>query len=136
MQVLHQVLIAGADKTQATALAMEFWTSKGYTVHNSSYNCLVFRSKNYGSFGLVIAAFKGKRVEYQQSGIELTMLCQTHPSMVKWELQFDCYHLDKKDDAEFDQETKNWCDEFDQFCREWMGNVGELTTGQARTDTA
>lgn len=135
MQAVHQVVITGADKTQATALAMEFWTSKGYTFHSSSYNCLIFRSMNYGSFGLVVSAFMGEEIEYKQCGIELTMLCQTHPRTVKWELQFNCYHLDEEDE-EFNQETRNSCDEFDQFCREWMGNVGELTTGQTRTDTA
>ena len=31
----HQVKIPGADKTQAAALAIEFWTGKGFIVHTS-----------------------------------------------------------------------------------------------------
>lgn len=138
MRAVHQVVIAGADKTQATALAIEFWTSKGYTVHKDSYNCLVFWSHWYGSFRNMFRKFKIGRgeenPEYGEMSIELTMLCQTHPTEVKWELQYHVMGYEDKDGA-FNQETRKWCNEFDVFCRRWMGNVDELATGQARAET-
>ena len=57
LQADYQVAIEGADKTQATALAIEFWTDQGFIVHSSSYNCIIFRRNGYGSLGKLLDSF-------------------------------------------------------------------------------
>ena len=44
-----EVSVPGLNKTQALALAMEFWTGQDYIEHQSSYNRIVFRKNGYGT---------------------------------------------------------------------------------------
>ena len=125
LQANHQVIIPAADKTQATVLAIEFWTSKGFTVHSNSYNCIVLRSNGYGSIGrLYEFLFGGEAKPWAQHPMELTVLCQVLPQEAKWNLSFKLPDSYTEESLEgFTQITKFWCNEFADFCRQWMNNA-------------
>lgn len=122
LQANHQVIIAGADKTQATALAIEFWTGKGFIVHTSSYNCIVLRSNSYGSMGRLCEFIFGSEAKpWDQIPMELTVLCQVLPQETKWNLSFKLHSIYTETHLEsFTQAAKSWCNEFADYCREWM----------------
>jgi hypothetical protein len=123
LQANHQVKIPGANKTQATALAIEFWTGKGFIVHTSSYNCIVLRSNRYGSIGRLYEYIFGGGVKpWDQHPMELTVLCQVLPQETKWNLSFKLPYTET-DLESFTQVTKSWCNEFSDFCLQWMKNA-------------
>lgn len=127
-QAKHQVKIDGADKTQATALAIEFWTSKGFKVHSDSYNCIVLRRNGYGTmgklFGCLLEEFAGgEETPFDQAPVELTVLCQVLPNEAKWDLDFNLSYYSEKNPGDFSQASQAWCNEFASFCREWMNNT-------------
>ena len=129
LQAKHQVKIPGADKTQATALAIEFWTSKGFTVHSDSYNCIVLRRHGYGTtrrfLGCVIEELAGgEETPFDQAPVELTVLCQVLPKEAKWNLNFKLSYYSEKNPGDFSRASQSWCYEFAAFCREWMNNTG------------
>lgn len=127
LQANHQVIIPAADKTQATALAIEFWTSKGFTVHSNSYNCIVLRSNGYGhvSIGRLYGFLFGSETKpWDQIPMELTVLCQVLPQETKWNLSFKLpIDYTETNFEPFTQATKSWCNEFSDFCRQWINNA-------------
>jgi hypothetical protein len=130
LQANHQVIIHGADKTQATALAIEYWTSKGFTVHSSSYNCIVLHRNGYGSIGKRLGnLFNGlvsevKELSWDRIPTELTVLCQVLPKEAKWDLAFKLASgYSEKNPGDFSSASCSWCNEFADFCRQWMDNA-------------
>jgi hypothetical protein len=130
LQANHQVKIPGADKTQATALAIEFWTSKGFIVHSSSYNCIVLHRNAYGSFGKLVGRVvkelvsEEKDIAFDQIPTELTVLCQVLPKESKWDLSFKlAAGYEEKNPGDFSSVVVSWCNEFSDFCRQWMNNA-------------
>jgi len=126
----QQVKIPGADKTQATALAIEFWTSKGFIVHGSSYNCIVLRRNGYGSIGKLFGSFfdrlvsEEKGISFDQIPTELTVLCQVLPKEAKWDLSFNlAVGYEENNPGDFSSLVGSWCNEFADFCRQWMSNT-------------
>ncbi len=125
LQANNWVTIPDADKTQATTLAIEFWTSKGFTVHSNSYNCIVFRRNGYGSVGkLIIDSLLAEELPFDQIPTELTVLCQVLPKEAKWNLSFKLgAGYSEKNPGDFSIASLSWCSEFDAFCRKWMDNA-------------
>ena len=130
LQTKHKVRITGADKTQAAALAIEFWTSKGYTVHSDSYNCIIFRRNGYGTFGKILGDtlnhlfVDGSELPWDQHPVELTVLCQVHPKETIWDVTFKLgTGYIETTPGDFSRVSKSWCNEFSEFCREWMNNA-------------
>jgi hypothetical protein len=126
----HKVIIPAADKTQATALAIEFWTSKGFTVHNSSYNCIILRRNGYGSVSRLLSNFinelisEGEVIPWDNIPTELTVLCQVLPQEAKWDLNFRTSNgYNEKNVGDFTRASKSWCNEFTDFCRQWMNGT-------------
>jgi hypothetical protein len=125
VQAKHQVKIAEADKTQATALALEFWTSKGFKVYSDSYNCIVLRRNDYGTMGKLFSCIIGdfaseEETSFDQAPVELTVLCQILPNETKWDLEFKLAYYVEKTPGDFSRVSQVWCNEFASFCREWM----------------
>jgi hypothetical protein len=123
----HQIKIQGADKTQATALAIEFWTGKGFIVQSSSYNCIVLRRNGYGSVGKLLNNLinelitEGKDVAWDQIPTELTVLCQVLPHEANWDLVFKLSKgYNEINPGDFARISKSWCNEFSDFCHQWM----------------
>ena len=131
LQANYQVAIEGADKTRATALAIEFWTGKGFTVHSSSYNCIILRRNGYGSIGKLLGSLftelAGQNdIPWDRAATELTVLCQVLPKTAKWDLSFKlAANYSEKNPGDFSRICRSWCDEFAAFCREWMDESGE-----------
>ncbi len=131
LQATHQVEIDGADKTQAVALAIEFWTSKGFIVHSNSYNCIILRRNGYGSAGKLLGRLLSDLADqdgtpWDQAATELTVLCQVLPKKAKWDLRFKlASDFSEKTPGDFSRTCQSWCDEFGAFCREWMGESRE-----------
>jgi hypothetical protein len=144
LQANHQVIIPGADKTQATVLAVEFWTSKGFTVQSSSYNCIVLRRNGYTSVSEIgawtrfrkglgdlvneLASEKDKPVRnnipWDEIPVELTVLCRVLPKETKWDLNFKLGEgYIETNPGGFSIASRSWCDEFADFCRQWMNNA-------------
>ena len=132
LQANHQVIMPGADKTQATALAIEFWTSKGFTVKSSSYNCIVLRRNGYGSVVNQLGNFfnqlvsEAKELSFDRIPTELTVLCQVLPKEAKWDLSFIlAAGYSEKTPGDVSSVSGSWCNEFADFCRQWMNNSCE-----------
>lgn len=131
IEACHEVVLPGADKTQATALAIEFWTSQGFAVHTSSYNCLVFRRNGYGSVGGMLGNLLNQitseddGVPYEQAATQLTVLCQVLPREAKYNLKFEVSQINEITPGDFSEVALPWCHEFLSFCRQWMKHADD-----------
>jgi hypothetical protein len=128
----HQVTILGADKTQITALAIEFWTSRGFVLHNSSYNCIVLRRGGFGSIGNLLGRVVSELFDddkgrpWDEAPMELRVLCQVPPEKATCELDFKlAFGCDEMNPGDFSRASRSWCDAVSLFCRQWMGQGGE-----------
>ena len=122
LQSRNWVKIQGANKTQAMALAIEFWTSQGFKVHSNSYNCIVFRRNGYGSIGkLIDCVFIGGEISFEESPTELTLLCQVLPDEANYDLTFKFQvGIVENSPGDFSDTALSWCKEFAGFCHKWM----------------
>lgn len=128
LQAKHTVTIAGADKVQASALAIEFWTSKGFSAHSESYNCIVLRRNGYGSFiaNLTFQVSGVKKIDFEDTPTQLTVMCQVLPQKVTLSLKFEFgIGFIEAWPGELSNDTESWCNEFTAFCNEWLKNIGE-----------
>lgn len=121
LQAHNYVNIPNAEKEQIVVLVVEFWTSKGFTVHSNSYNCIVFRKNGYGSISKIINGFFFGERSYDQSPMELTILCQILPKEAKLDLFFKLgVGYSENNPGDFSSCSLSWCNEFVVFCNQWM----------------
>ena len=126
--VVWTVTAPALTKAQAGALAVEFWTSEGFEVSDSSYNRLIFRRRGYGTVSswLEINVIGGSW-SWTEVPIELTVLTQIMPSETKYTLQFRALAgVQEQNEGEYERFTEGWVDQFIAFINEWTDNGQRL----------
>jgi hypothetical protein len=113
--------IIGVNSAQASILAIDFWTSKGFIVHSGSHNCIVLRSNKYGSTRSLLSGLFGN--DWTQVPMELTVLCKVIPQEVEWNLSYKLHiYYTEESRYSFALATRGWVDEFVDFCNQWISN--------------
>lgn len=69
-------------------LVIDFWTSKGFQEHQSSYNRLVLRRSGYGTVKALLGSLAAGDMLFETAPVELVVLIQTRPDDAKYELRF------------------------------------------------
>lgn len=124
----HTVTLPCADKVKTAALAVEYWTSKGFRSHSQSCNCFVFRSLGYGSserfLGWIVHSFFDVVKPFDETPVELTMLCQNRPLETRWELEFQLEEgVVEGQKGSFSTWCQSMCDDYSAFCLEWIKTI-------------
>lgn len=120
--VSKEVTAPGLDKMQAAALAIEFWTSKGFEAHSSAYNRLVLRRSGFGKATPWVESLFGVEKLWHDMPLELTVLVQFLPTMAKYELKFEASAAWNVDLGNFKIYANGLVDEFIGFINQWMSH--------------
>jgi hypothetical protein len=122
--ITWNVSAKGVSKAGAVALLMEFWTSKGFQEHESSYNRLVMRRNGFGTVRSWIESATIASADLAKAPTELTVHIQVRPDHTKYEVQFALGAAwSEVNKGGLEAITRIEIDEFIAFINDWTSHT-------------